>query len=440
MAEAVTPHSLEAEKAVLGAILVNSDLFLDVADRLSSADFFRLEHGRIFTVMRQLAMAGTQIDYLTVQEQLKQQGHLESVGGPVYLVGLQDGMPRSTNIEAYAAIVKDRADRARLIAAARKILTETESASDEARVLVERAERIIFAVSQQETRGDFVTAPELVSEGLPHIERLLETKKGVTGIPTGFQDFDDMTRGLQPGTLVLVAARPSMGKSAFALNLAYHAASHGRVVGFSSLEMSKQELFMRLVASVGRIDGHRLQSGYVQQTDYGRLSDAYSRIADTSLHVDDSAAVGILDIRGKARRLKARHGLDLLVIDYLQLMQLDKSENRNLAIADVSRALKLLAREMGIPVVALSQLSRETERRSDKRPMMSDLRDSGALEQDADVIVFIHRPEVYQETADNAGLAEIVIAKQRNGPTGTIQLRWSKESTRFDNWAYASHA
>jgi replicative DNA helicase len=246
-----------------------------------------------------------------------------------------------------------------------------------------------------------------------------------------------MTRGLQPGALVLVAGRPSMGKTAFALNIAYNASLSGHHVGMFSLEMSRDEVFMRLVASAGRIDGHRLQSGLIDEADYGRLGSAYSEIGASKLHIDDSGMLGILDVRGKARRMKARHGLHLLVVDYLQLMQTERAENRNLAIADISRSLKLIARELEIPVVVLSQLSRETEKRSgDKKPMMSDLRDSGALEQDADMIVFIHRPEYYQETPENAGLAEIIIAKQRNGPTGTVKLRWSKTTTRFDNWSY----
>ncbi len=438
MTEAVSPHSLEAERAVLGAILLNGDRFLDVAGRLESGDFFRLEHGRVFTAMHSLAKDGATIDPVTLSEHLKTRGLLEGVGGPSYLAQLLDGAhgSRSSHVDAYALIVKDRSSLRKLIKAANKILEDTAAASDDARALIDRAERLIFAVAQNDTRGDFIGVEQLLAEGIPAIEKLLETKKGVTGVETGFLDFDTMTRGLQPGTLTLVAARPSMGKSAFALNLAYHAASHGRSVGFFSLEMSRQELFMRLVSSVASIDGHKLQSGWVNQSDYSRMGEAFSAIGGTSLFVDDSAVVGVLDVRGKARRQKAKHGLDLVVLDYLQLMQIDKAENRNLAIADVSRSLKLLARELDVPVVALSQLSRTVESRGgDKKPMMSDLRDSGALEQDADLIVFIHRPEVYQETPDNAGVAEIIISKQRNGPTGTVKLRWCKESTRFDNWS-----
>jgi len=432
----VTPHSLEAERAVLASVLLDGDRFLDIADRLAPADFFRVAHQQIYAAMRELAQAGGKIDFLTVTERLGQHRQLDDVGGPAYLSQLTDAMPRSANIESYAAIVKDRADRARLLKAGRSIVGLAETADDSARALIDQAERLIFAVAQNDERGDFISAEQLVLEGVPQVEQLLEHKHGTTGIQTGFLDFDEMTRGLQPGSLVILAARPSMGKSAFALNLAAHAAAHGSTVGFFSLEMSRQELFMRLVAATGHVDGHRLQSGYVSQTDYSRLSHAFGQIASSSLFVDDSAVVGVLDVRGKARRLQAKHGLHLLVLDYLQLMQLPSgAENRNIAIGDISRALKLVGRELNVPVVALSQLSRETERRGDKKPMMSDLRDSGALEQDADLIVFIHRPEVYQATPDNEGVAEIIIAKQRNGPTGTVKLRWSKEWTRFDNWS-----
>jgi replicative DNA helicase len=434
--DTVTPHSLEAEMAVLGAILVHGERFLDVGDVLPSADFFRQPHSRIYTVMRELAAAGVTIDTVTVAERLKQQGRLDEIGGHAYLARLMDAPAYSSNIEAYVKIVKDHAAKRRLRAALQKSLADIDEHADEdARTLIDSAERLIFTVSQQDTRGDFVPAPALVAEGMPRIAALAEHKRGVTGVPTGFIDFDEMTRGFQPASLVILAARPSMGKTAFALNAAHHAASHGRQVGLFSIEQCKDELFMRLVSSVGKIDGHRLQCGYLNDSDYGRLGEAFSEIGSSGLHVDDSPVLGILDVRGKARRLKARHGLDLLIVDYLQLMQTGKAENRNLAIADISRSLKMVARELEIPVVVLSQLSRELEKRGDKRPMLSDLRDSGALEQDADLVVFVHRPEVYQETADNAGLAEIIIAKQRNGRTGTIKLRWSKGTTRFDNWS-----
>jgi replicative DNA helicase len=428
----VTPHTIEAEVAVLGGILINDTRLFEVVDVLDAGDFYRDAHQKIYRVILELSSEGGAVDLVTVQERLKRKGLLEDVGGPMYLSGLTSGMPRSTNVAHYARIVKESATRSGLINAANRILTDAAQADEDARTLLDKAEGLIFQLSQSAVTGDFVDAAQLVSEGIPAVESLLETKKGATGVSTGFADLDEMTRGLQPGSLALLAARPSMGKTALALNLAYNVAAAGKVVGFFSVEMARQELFMRLLASVSKIDGHRLQHGYVSQGDYTRMSDGFSRIANTGLCVDDSSVLSVLDIRGKARRLKARKGLDLVVIDYLQLMQLPKAENRNLAVADVSRALKLVARELNVPVLALSQLSRGLEGRGDKKPMLSDLRDSGALEQDADLVMFIHREEVYSPTPENAGCAELIIAKQRNGPTGNVKLVWHREQTRFD--------
>lgn len=431
----VTPHDLEAERAVLGGILIDNERIYDVVDALPAGSFFRKAHALIYDKMLALTSRGDAIDFVTLKNALTTAGELEEVGGPAYLAGLADGVPRSTNVAYYAKIVQEKADLRRLIHAANAILADAADQEQDARAMVDRAEQRIFEVSQQSVRGDFIDAEQLVREGHESLAKLAERKDGITGVRTGFADFDDMTRGFQPGTLALIAARPSMGKTAFAMNVAYQAAAAGQHVGFFSIEMSREELFMRLISSVARIDSHRLQGGYLNQSEYTKVANAQAAIAESFLHIDDSPVVGMLDIRGKARRLMKRVGLSLLVIDYLQLMQLPKAENRNLAVGEVSRGLKLLARELQIPIVALSQLSRETEKRGEKKPMLSDLRDSGALEQDADLVVFIHRPEVYGETPENAGVAEIVIAKHRNGKTGTVRMRWSKESTRFDNYA-----
>jgi replicative DNA helicase len=429
---ASVPHSIEAERAVLGAVLAYPELFFEVA-WLPSRDFFRDGHQTLFAACEQLASANKPIDPLMVKMFLEERKQLERVGGAVYLFGLPDGVPRSTNVVAYAQIVADFAERRRLMATARRILANASDLSIKNPALFETAERGIAAAARQRRGGDFVTAAALVTNGLPRIEQLLKTRRGVTGVPTGFIHFDTMTRGLQPGSLALLAARPSMGKTAFALNVAYHAASHGHVVGFFSLEMCESEVFIRLVSAVGGLDGHRLQAGYASPADYDRMSVAFSEIAASALYVDDSHDLSALELRSKARRLKAQHGLGLIVVDYLQLMRLPKAENRNIAVAEVSRSLKLLARELEVPVLALSQLSRRSEQRSEKKPMLSDLRDSGALEQDADLVVFIHREEVCQPTPASRGFAEIFIGKQRNGPTGTIRLRWCGRSTRFDN-------
>ncbi len=437
MAEArVTPHDLDAERAVLGAVLVNGDRLLDIGDKLVPGDFFREPHQRIYAAMREMAAEGIAIDPLTLTDRLRQRGDLDTVGGPVYLSGLLDGVPRSTNIESYARIVKEKATTAGLMREGYRLIAAAQDDELGALEQLDLAQRALMRLSEQATPGDFLDAETMVREGTAMIETLLNAKQRTTGLATGYPAFDEMTRGLHPGTLVLVAARPSMGKSAWALNVAHHIAAQGQTVGFFSLEMSWHELFLRWVASVGDIDGHRLQSGYVHQDDYRRISDAFEVMGQSRLFVDDTSTVGVLDIRGKARRLQAKHGLGLIVVDYLQLMQVPRSENRNVAIAEVSRALKLLARELHVPVMALSQLSRDLEKRGgDKKPMLSDLRDSGSLEQDADLVVFIHRPEVYAPTAENEGAAELIVAKQRNGPTGIVHLRWNKASTRFESAA-----
>lgn len=430
------PHLLEAEKAILGAVLLFPDVFYDIVDEVHANDFYRDAHRRIYQAIHDVTERGQAIDFITVKDRLRERGDLDDIGGPAYLASLSDGVPRSANVVHYARIVREDAMLRNVMAAANRMLVEAKAADAEARVVLDRAEQNILAIAQRAVRSDFIDAAQLVSEGIAAVEALIETKKGITGLPSGFVDFDDMTRGFQPGALALLAARPSMGKTAWALNVAYHVASQGKIVGFFSLEMSRQELFMRLLAAVSRVNGHHLQSGYVNQTDYGRMSHGFGEIAGTGFFVDDSPTVSMLDVRGKARRLKGRKGLDFLVLDYLQLMQLPKAENRNLAVADVSRGLKLLARELEIPVLALSQLSRGVEARSDKRPMLSDLRDSGALEQDADLVIFLHRPEVYERSPENEGLAEVILAKQRNGPTGTVKLQWMKETTRFENRAH----
>lgn len=430
----VSPHLLEAERAVLGAVLIDPARLHDVIDALEPSDFFRQGHRHVFEAALDLSRSGVVIDSLTIRDRLRERGHLDAAGGPAYVAGLMDGVPRSTNVTAYAAIVRGQALLRSLIATAQRILVDSHEADADARDVLDKAERQLLAITQRTIRGDFIDAAELVRQGAPVMQQVLDGKTNVSGIPSGFLDFDSLTRGFQRGSLTLLAGRPSMGKTAFALNAAYHAAAHGHIVGLFSLEMSRQELFMRLCASVARVDSHRLQSGYLSMTDFQSISDSWSEIAQTGLCVDDSAGVSMLDVQGKARRLQAKRGLDLVVIDYLQLMQLPKAENRNLAVADVSRALKLFARELNVPVVALSQLSRGVEARGDKKPMLSDLRDSGALEQDADLVVFLHRPEVYTPNAPGVhGLAEVIIAKHRNGPIGTVRLQWIKETTTFEN-------
>jgi replicative DNA helicase len=441
--ERTLPHNLEAEKSVLGAILIQNEAFNHAAELIDSKDFFRNAHSRIFEKMIVLSERGDAIDFITLKEELSKSGELETVGGPAYIASLADGVPRSANVEYYARIVKEKATLRNLIHSANKILVEAYEAEQEPDLLLDEAERSIFAIAEDRIRAGFVPLRDLVQTSFAQIEKLQQQKGMVTGVATGFIDLDEMTSGLQPSDLVLVAARPSMGKTSFVLNIAQHiGTSTDMTVGFFSLEMSKEQLFMRMLTSEARIDAHRFRTGYLNEKDYGRLSHALGTLAEAKVFIDDTASIGVLEMRAKARRLKAEHGLHLLVIDYIQLMQgRGRFESRQAEIASISRSLKGLAKELNVPIVALSQLSRASETRADHRPQLSDLRESGALEQDADVVMFIYRAEQYRDSDGNPnteeqGTAEIIIGKQRNGPIGTAKLAFIKEHTRFENLAH----
>jgi replicative DNA helicase len=438
-AERTLPHNLEAERSVLGAILVHNDAFNLAAQVVDSRDFYRDAHRRIFDKMVLLNERNQAIDFVTLKEELSRSGDLDEVGGPAYVASLADGVPRATNVEYYARIVKEKSTLRNLIFAANKILTSAYEADQEADLVLDEAESAIFAVADDRLRAGFVPMRDLVKESFPKIEQLFEQKRLITGVPTGFVDLDEMTRGLQAGDLVIVAARPSMGKTSLVLNIAQHVAMlPDHTVGFFSLEMSKESLFLRLLTSEAQIDSHRLMSGAIGQKDYGRISHALETLSAMRLFIDDSAGVGVLEMRAKARRLKGEHGLSLLVVDYIQLMSgRGRFENRTLELASISRSLKGLAKELDVPIVVLSQLSRAPESRSDHRPQLSDLRESGALEQDADVVVLIYRDDVYNRdpNSPDAGTAELILAKQRNGPTGTVRLAFLREQTRFANLA-----
>jgi replicative DNA helicase len=441
--ERTLPHNLEAEKSVLGAILIQNEAFNHAAELIDSKDFFRNAHTRIFEKMVVLSERGDAIDFITLKEELSKSGELESVGGPAYIASLADGVPRSANVEYYARIVKEKSTLRSLIHSANKILVEAYEAEQEPDLLLDEAERSIFAIAEDRIRAGFVPLRDLVQTSFAQIEKLQQQKGMVTGVPTGFVDLDEMTSGLQPSDLVLVAARPSMGKTSFVLNIAQHiGTSTDMTVGFFSLEMSKEQLFMRMLTSEARIDAHRFRTGYLNEKDYGRLSHALGTLAEAKVFIDDTASIGVLEMRAKARRLKAEHGLHMIIIDYIQLMQgRGRFESRQAEIASISRSLKGLAKELHVPIVALSQLSRASETRADHRPQLSDLRESGALEQDADVVMFIYRAEQYRDADGNPnveeqGTAEIIIGKQRNGPIGTAKLAFIKEHTRFENLAH----
>jgi replicative DNA helicase len=439
IAERTLPHNLEAERSVLGAILVHNDAFNTAVQVITPADFYRDAHRRIFDKMVALNERNQAIDFVTLKEELSRSGELDDAGGPAYIASLADGVPRATNIEYYARIVKEKATLRSLIYAANKIVTNAYEADQESDLILDEAESAIFSVADDRMKAGFVPMRDLVKESFPKIEQLFEQKRLITGVPTGFVDLDEMTRGLQGGDMVIVAARPSMGKTSLVLNIAQFVATQPEMtVGFFSLEMSKESLFLRLLTSEAQIDSHRLMSGAIGQKDYGRISHALETLSAMKLYIDDSTNISVLEMRAKSRRLKAEHGLHLIVIDYIQLMSgRGRFENRTLELASISRSLKGLAKELNVPIVVLSQLSRAAESRADHRPQLSDLRESGALEQDADLVILIYRDDVYNKDPNNpdAGTAELILAKQRNGPTGTVKLAFLREQTRFANLA-----
>lgn len=429
------PHNLEAEKCVLGAILLQNDTFNLAAELLDSQDFFRDAHRRVFNKMVSLSERGEAIDLVTLKDELGRSGDLDEVGGPAYIAALVDGVPRSTNVEYYARIVKEKSTLRNLIYSANKILATAYEAEQDADLLLDQAEKAIFDIAEDRIRTGFVPVRELVQGSFDTIEKLQEHKGLVTGIATGFTALDLITSGLQNSDVVIVASRPSMGKTSFMLNVATHVGTKtDKTVGIFSLEMSKEQLFLRMLTSQAEIDAQRFRGGFLSEKDYGQLSHALGTLAEARIFIDDTASLGVLEMRAKSRRLMAEHGLHLLVVDYIQLMQgRGRFENRTQELAAISRALKGLAKELNVPLIALSQLSRAPEARSDHRPQLADLRESGALEQDADVVMFIYREDQYNPTPENENLAEIIVGKQRNGPTGVVRLAFRKQFTRFEN-------
>ncbi len=434
--ERALPHNLDAERSVLGAVLVDNSAMNVAQQRLRAGDFYRDAHRRIFGAMVQLSERGQAIDLVTIKEELARGGHLEAAGGAAALAALTDGVPRSSNIEHYAAIVKDKAVLREMIEASSRIIENCFAAEEDATRVLDSAEKSIFAIAEDQYRGGFATMKEIADTAVTHLQNLSGLHE-VTGVSTGFRVLDRYTSGLQPSDLILVAARPSMGKTAFCLNMAQHASVHdGRSVGIFSLEMSKEQLYLRLLASQARVDSHRLRTGRLNSGQWGEILKAVDGLSETRIYIDDTPGISVMEMRAKARRLALEHGLDLLVVDYLQLMRgRGRFENRNLEIADISRSLKELAKELKVPVVALSQLSRAPEQRGkDRRPQLADLRESGALEQDADVVLFLFREELYKRDDPTVeGKAELIIGKQRNGPIGTAELVFVKNYATFSD-------
>src|SRR3954471_16210673 len=440
VAERTLPHNLEAERSVLGAILLHNDAFNLAAEVIDSDDFFRDAHRRIFDKMVALSERHGAIDLVTLKDELGRAGELDEVGGPAYIAALVDGVPRSMNVEHYARIIKEKATLRSLIFSANKILATAYDAEDEPEVILDQAEHAIFAIAEDKVRDGFVSLRDLAQSSLDTIEKLHARRELVTGVPTGFADLDEITSGLQPSDLVILAARPSMGKTSLALNIAQHVGTKtDMTVGMFSLEMSKEQLFLRMLTAEARIDAHRLRSGFLGEKDWGKLSQAIGTLSETKIYIDDTPSIGVLEMRAKCRRLASEHGLNMVIVDYVQLMQgRGRFENRTLELAAISRSLKGLAKELNVPIVLLSQLSRAPESRADHRPQLSDLRESGALEQDSDVVIFIYREDQYADknappSTDAQGVAELIIGKQRNGPTGVVKLAFIREYTRFEN-------
>ena len=432
------PWSPEAEQAVLGAMLLDQDAALRAVEMVDDTVFYREEHRRLFRAMRALIERRSVIDPVTLNDELERRGELAQVGGAEYVAELVDAAPTAANLEHHARILREKAILRRLIEASTQTITEAYDGRSHAPDLLDVAEGRIFQISQQRRDQGFIRLKEMLWPTMERIEALQRSGKTITGVPTGFVDLDEMTSGFQPSELVIVAARPSMGKTALVLNIAAHAAIEAKMgVAVFSLEMSKDALVQRLLTAEARVDSSRVRRSALRDADFGRLARAAGILQGCPIWIDDTPAITLLEMRSKARRLKAEHDISLLVVDYLQLMRSPEyAENRVQEISDVSRSLKGLARELQIPVIALSQLSRASEQRGgERKPILSDLRDSGAIEQDADLVIFIHRADYYdKEDETKRGLAEIMLAKHRNGPTGDITLRFSREFTRFDNF------
>ena len=433
------PHSLEAEQAVLGGLMLDNATWEQVADRIREEDFYRQDHRLVFRAMAELSEQDQPFDAVTLAEWLQARGKLEQAGGLAYLATLVRDTPTAANVRAYADIVRERSVLRQLIRVGGEL---AESAyRPEGRgiaELVDSAERAVFEIAERGDRAgkNYVRINELMAKAVDRLDTLVHADSHVTGVATGLARFDEMTAGLQPGDLIIVAGRPSMGKTSFAMNVAEYAAISGNLpTAIFSMEMSGEQLAMRLISSLGRIDQLKVRTGKLDDTDWKRVSSAISIMSKAPMFIDDTGALTPTELRARARRLKRDHNLGLIVVDYLQLMQVPGTrENRATEISEICRSLKSLAKELKIPVIALSQLNRSLEQRPDKRPIMSDLRESGSIEQDADVIVFIYRDEVYDKESPDKGTAEIIVGKQRNGPIGMVRTTFLGAYTRFENY------
>src|SRR5690625_1262585 len=433
------PHNNEAEQAVIGAIFLEPTSFSVASEWLVPNDFYRTSHQIIFEAMYELSERGEPIDVVTVTDSLIAKGSLEQAGGVSYLTDLAGSVPTAANIEYYSKIVDEKALLRRLIQTATNIVNDTYTKEDDVEGLLDEAEKTILEVSNRKSSEDFKQIRDVLEEVYENIEQLHHQKGDITGIPTGFRDLDRITSGFQRNDLIIIAARPSVGKTAFALNIAQNVAIRTEEnVAVFSLEMGAEQLVQRMLCAEGNIDSQRLRTGKLEEDDWEKLTMAMGSLSQAGIFIDDSASIRVSDIRSKCRRLKQEHGLGMIIIDYLQLIQGSErsSENRQQEVSEISRSLKALDRELEVPLIALSQLSRGVESRQDKRPMMSDLRESGSIEQDADIVGFLYRDDYYDSESEQQNIIEIIISKQRNGPTGTVQLAFAKEYNKFIDLDY----
>jgi len=431
--EKLPPQNVEAEQSVLGAILLDNHALNRAMELLSPDDFYKEAHRRIFQAILELNDRNEAIDLVTLTESLRRRNDLEGVGGASYLTDLVNAVPTSANISHHAKIVHEKSLLRQLVQTSTEIAARGYESTERIEELLDYAEQRIFGISDAKMKSPFHPIREIVKESFEMIERRYEQKESVTGVPTGIPEMDNLTAGLHPGDLIIVAGRPSMGKTAFALNIAQHAAIEKRMpVAIFSLEMAREQLAIRMLCAEARVDAHKLRSGYLGAADWPRLTAAAGRITEAPIFIDDSAGLSVLELRAKARRLSRDQDLSVIIVDYLQLMRgRGDADNREQEISEISRSLKALAKELRVPVIALSQLSRAVESRTDRRPQLSDLRESGAIEQDADVVMFVYREEVFKPTEENRNMAKIIVSKQRNGPTGDVDVVFLKEFTRF---------
>ncbi len=437
----IPPQNLDAEKAVLGAMMIDEEAIGIAIEHLDGFYFYETRHQKIFDAVRDLYSQRKNVDIITLSDFLTSKSMLESIGGLSFLTELADFVPTSANTRFYVDIVKEKGIQRQLIKNSTSIISKSYAADVNVDELVDAAEQLIFEIATAKQKQQAVPIKDIIKSTIETIDYLYQHKQSITGVATGFVDFDSKTSGLQKSDLVIIAGRPSMGKSAFAVTIAEHAAIQNNVpIAIFSLEMSKEQLVQRMLCSQAQVDAHKVRTGFLSPAEWPLLTKAAGRLSNVPIFIDDTPAISVLELRAKARRLKAAHNIGLIIVDYLQLMQSStKSESRQQEISEISRSLKALARELSVPLIAISQLSRAVESRQDHRPQLSDLRESGAIEQDADVVVLLMREEYYNPTPENQGIAEAIIAKQRNGPTGSVKLKFFKEFVKFANLETVHH-